>query len=535
MSGLRFTRRYYVIIAFMRTIISVIAATVIFCIFPLLSYADINKQDLPVAPEDVGIGNGVELVEPDIGQVETVCPDIPVCPEPAPCPEPIRVCPREGESDSSVARRAVDAIHYIDFLRAEVYFYLEDKAGKKVLKYLLAELEGYYVTYRDIPGSEEALYLQARIFNKWKKYPDELHRLLKIIYEYQGGAFYKKALSDAKKLLGRKLKKDAQDNPDLIGYRAGDDRSENHAKLIEGFVRFGNKKYLDLQMREFDEFLAYYPRHLKADLVMTFKANNHVRRKNYDGAAHTLRRLAHFYPDSPLRADSLYMLGLVYSDNLKMHGKAVETFREVIDVHPGSPRAVSSHARAAELYHRKLKAPDDAIRMLEDIVAKYRLTDSAHRAFTYMASILESRKMYVEAIDAFMRQSVMFTDSPERATASLFEAARITLKYLKNYNLTIEKFLEVHSRYPKYERSAEALYNAAYLYENKLDDIENAKKYYLMAQEGYPLHKLGKASAKRRGSIVQREIREEEKRQKALEKARQKELEKQSKQEGVAK
>ncbi len=518
----------------MRTLNLFSSAIVILCIIPLLSHADINKQDTALPSDEVGMANTVELVAPDIGKVERVCRDIiaPTCPELVPCPEPITVCARKGESDRDVTQRAADALYYIDFLRAEVYYYLDDSAGKKVLQYLLEELDGYYITYRDIPGSEEALYLQARIYNKWSDYPEQLHRLLKIIYEYQDSAFYKKALSEANELLGRKLKKDAQDNTELTVFRARGNRSENQAKLIESFVRFSHKKYLDLQMKELDEFLAYYPRHHKADLMMTFKVTNHVRRKNYDGAAYTLRRLAHFYPDSPLRADSLYLLGLIYSDNLKKYALAVETFKEVMEVHPDSDKAVSSHERAAELYHRKLKSPDEAVRMLEDIITKYPLTGSAHAAFTYMASIQESRKMYDQTLQIFMRQSVMFTEDEKRATVALFEAARVAEKRLKLYNDTIEKYLEVYARYPQYERTAEALYNAAYLYEKRFDDMENAKKYYLIAQEGFPQYKKGIASAKRRDSIVQREIRAEEKRQRALEKALEKERLQKLKQQG---
>jgi len=406
----------------------------------------------------------------------------------------------------------------MDFLRSEVYFYLDDKAGSDVLAYLASELDKYYFTYRDVPGTEEALYLKARIYAKWRKYERELVCLLKILYEYPEGAFHKKARTDAMEILSGKLKRDLSGSPDILAGGKGGSRADDQAAMLEALMRLNGSDYLELQMQELGEFLSYYPRHPKSDLMMTFKASNYIRMKNYEAAAHTLRRLAAFYPDSPLRPESMYMLGLVYSDNLKKYQASVDVFLEIIKVHPKSSKALSSYERAAELYDKKLDNPDRAIDMLEDIVSRYPGTDAAHRAFTYMAGIHEDGKRYKDAFDAFKRQADMFTARPDLAMESMFEAGRVAEKRLKDDRLYVDTMLDTYKRFPRHQRSAEALDEAAMKYERDFSDRENAKKYYRMVFEEFPSHKLARSARSRLDSILAREMKEELKRQREVEK-----------------
>jgi len=480
--------------------------------------ADLQEPSIPA----VDISNGVDMDSPEVGSEERLCPDLPTCPDAAECPEAEIVCPIEGKVYTEFKDLAQDSRRYMDFLRKEVYFYLEDSAGSKVLEHLLVELEKYYFTYRDVPGSVESQYLMARIYNKWKMHEHELTCLLKIIYEYPGGAFHKKARTDAMELLSGKLKKDLGNSPRILDGGRGKSRADDQAAMLENFVRFGSSKYLELQMRELGEFLSYYPRHKKSDLMMTFKANNYVRLRNYDAAAHTLRRLAAFYPKSPLRPESLYMLGIVYSENLGKYQEAVDVFLQIIEVHPRSTQAISSHERAAELYHRRLKDTGRAVDMLEDLVERFPETEAALRGFTYMAGILESGKKYKEAFDAFLRQSEMFAKRTADAVKALFEAGRVAEKRLKDDRLFVETMLSIYKRYPTYERSAEALFEAALKYEKEFSDMENAKKYYRIVAGEFASHKLSGKASGRLDNILAREMKEELKRQKELEKQKQK-------------
>jgi len=482
------------------------------------TYADLQAPSVPA----VAISNGVVMDGPDVGSEERLCPDMPACPEATQCPEVEVVCPIEGKIYTEFKALTRDSRRYMDFLRRESYFYLDDSSGDKVLEHLLEELEKYYFTYRDVPGSEEAQYLMARIYNKWKMYEHELTCLLKIIYEYPGGAFHKKARTDAMELLSGRLKKDLGNSPNILAGGRGKNRADDQAAMLENFVRFGSKKYLELQMRELGEFLAYYPRHPKSDLMMTFRANNYIRLRNYEAAAHTLRRLAAFYPKSPLRPESLYMLGTVYSENLGKYQGAVDVFLQLIEAHPRSAQAISSHERAAELYYRKLKEPEKAVDMLEALVERFPETDATLRGFTYMADILESSKKYKEAFDAFSRQSDMFAKRTPDAVTALFEAGRVAEKRLKDDRLFVETMLNVYKRYPKYERSAEALFEAALKYEKEFSDMENAKKYYRMVAGEFASHKLSRKASGRLDNILAREMKEELKRQKELEKQKQK-------------
>jgi TolA-binding protein len=479
-----------------------------------LAFADVEAPKMPQVEISETIGKeGAETVAE-----ERLCPELPVCPEPKPCPETVGICPIEGKQDVDFKAHAADSRRYIDFLRKEVYFYLEDGAGSKVLGYLVSELDRYYFTYRDVPGTEEALYLKARIYAKWRKYEHELVCLLKILYEYPEGAFHKKARTDAMDLLSGKLKRDLPDSPEILAGGRGKSRADDQAAMLEAFVRFSDSDYLELQMNQLGEFLSYYPRHRKSDLMMTFWANSYIRMKNYEAAAHTLRRLAAFYPESPMRPESLYMLGLVYSENLRKYQAAVDVFLQIIEVHPDSSQAVSSHERAAELYDKKLKSPEMAVEMLEAITATYPGTDAAHRAFNYMADIHEDARRYREAFDAFRRQAVMFAEKPDIAVTAMYEVGRVALKRLKDNGLYVETMLDTYRKYPRHERSAEALYEAAGMYEKKLEDMKKAKKYYRMVFEEFPSDKRAGPARKKLDSILAREMKEELRRQRELEK-----------------
>lgn len=485
---------------------------------PLTAYADTGAAGMPAMElASVEIANAVVMEPAEMGAEETLCPEIPICPDDAGSAVP--VCPLEGAMPEDFGSLSVDAEGYMDFLRKEVYYYLDDSSGSKVIKRLGSELDWFFFTYRDVPVSAEALYLKSRLYSQWREYELQLAALLKIIYEYPGGAFYNKAMDDATDLMRKKLKKDARDNLDLLKPAHGPLRPDNKASMIEAFIRLGNSKYLEVQLAELDEFLAYYPRHPKSDLMMTFRANNFIRQKNYEAAAHSLRRMVSFYRQSELRPASLYMLGLLYADELKEYEKAVGVFEEIIDSYPASSQAVTSHERAADLYHKKLKLPFKAVVMLEDLVSRYPEEDVAMRAFTYIASIHESQKMYNKALDAFMRQADMFRMQPDRAVSALFEAARVSEKRLRDNRLAVEMLLEIYTRYPGHKQTPEALYEVAGMYENDLKEMEPAKEYYKRVADEYPSHKLSRTAARRLESILNRQMKEELKRQEKERKA----------------
>lgn len=493
------------------------------------SSADTKDAD---AVSDVEMGIEMEVQSVDTGQEEVLC-DLPLCPEAQPCPEPepcpeakpYYYCPLNTEGAAETNLRLGAARKHMDFLRDEVYFYIMDKSGKHVLDYLIEQLDRYLLTYRGVPGSEEALYLKARIYNKQREYEMELDSLLKLVYEYPHGPFLQKSRLDAEKLLNDRLKSDYKDNPDLLAGGKADEHSMNQVRLIEQFIKLSDDDYLDLQMREMDEFLAYYPRNVKADLVMTFKANNFVRRKNYDAAAHTYRHLVTLYPESPLRAESLYNLGLVYSEHLKKYKQAIETFEEIIEEHLETPQAISAHERAAELYDDEMDQPDNAIAMLNALAARFPHSDAALRGFWYMAEIMNSEDRYPEELKTYQRLAEMFIDRPEDAVKALFEAARVAHKRLDDYPFEVKILLGIYEVYPTYERSAEALYQAAQLYEDRLEQRENAKKYYRIVVDSFATHNLATKATSRLESIRKQEEKEELKRQKELEKLRKKELE----------
>lgn len=72
----------------------------------------------------------------------------------------------------------------------------------------------------------------------------------------------------------------------------------------------------------------------------------------------------------------------------------------------------------------------------------------------------------------------------------LFKAAGLTEVAEKNTSATLKILEQIPQKYPDSERSAQALYRLAIIYQDKKKDTVVAKQYYLELIEKYPNHPL---------------------------------------------
>ena len=73
----------------------------------------------------------------------------------------------------------------------------------------------------------------------------------------------------------------------------------------------------------------------------------------------------------------------------------------------------------------------------------------------------------------------------------LYKAAEISM----NLQLGVQAigyYDNLLNAYPNYSKKAECIFLKAFIYENQLNDLEEAKKYYTQFLEGYPTHPLAK-------------------------------------------
>jgi TolA-binding protein len=90
---------------------------------------------------------------------------------------------------------------------------------------------------------------------------------------------------------------------------------------------------------------------------------------------------------------------------------------------------------------------------------------------------LDLIKLYEQYVDTY----------PDRADAPeyLFKAADISMN-MRRPQATIALFDRIMTEYPDYEKSPSALFLKAFVYEDQLQDYENAKRYYELFLEKYP-------------------------------------------------
>lgn len=78
----------------------------------------------------------------------------------------------------------------------------------------------------------------------------------------------------------------------------------------------------------------------------------------------------------------------------------------------------------------------------------------------------------------------------------LFKAGNVALGLGKT-NQAIDLFRSAHDGYPGYEKKVEAVYMAAFIYDNELHLTDTAQKFYEFVIANYPEHKLAKDAAAR--------------------------------------
>lgn len=92
-----------------------------------------------------------------------------------------------------------------------------------------------------------------------------------------------------------------------------------------------------------------------------------------------------------------------------------------------------------------------------------------------------------EAINLIGLYQDYATEFPKDSLAPvyLFRASDLSMN-LQRPNETISLFNEILQKYPDYEKTSSVLFLKAFVYEDQLGDLENAKKYYEEYLEKYP-------------------------------------------------
>jgi TolA-binding protein len=417
-----------------------------------------------------------------------------------PTPETLK-CPEPGSGGAGIDRKL--ASEDLEFLRERVVAVLEEKRlDRKYASSLQKELKNYTLMYWMLPATADVFFWRAELHRRGGEHEAMLVTLSKLIYEYPGSEYDDWAREGITNLLSEKgkLKRHRKYDHGLLEGPGGGSSADRFVKMLEHVSFFRERKYYPFVVEGCDEFLRRYPRHERADLVLTYKASAYVEMKQYRGATLSHERLTEIFPESSIRSASLFELARIYVDHLKEYEKAVAAYEEIVSAYPDGPETLSSYQNMALVYEKRLKRHESAIMALKAIIAKYPETPEALAAFKQMADIQVSSKDHKAAVESLSRLADMFRG--EDAIKALERGAKLASLRLKYHELQIKLLQRIVDEYPESENAVNALYSIGDTMEKKLGDSAGAVNVYKSLIEKYPDHKLAASASKRVKKIL---------------------------------
>ena len=101
-----------------------------------------------------------------------------------------------------------------------------------------------------------------------------------------------------------------------------------------------------------------------------------------------------------------------------------------------------------------------------------------------------NRDKGIQLIDSYVNFSNQYSDDTVSAQF-LFKAAEIGMN-LQLGSQSINYYNEIINNYPNFYKTAECIFLKAFIYENQLNDLKNAEKFYSQFIAEYPNHPLAK-------------------------------------------
>ncbi len=84
-----------------------------------------------------------------------------------------------------------------------------------------------------------------------------------------------------------------------------------------------------------------------------FLASTHFAQEDWEAGVQALQKLIDDYPQAPQAALALFQMAEIYQEQLNLPDRAIETYRQYIEVHPGEVRVQEAQIRLGQLYARK--------------------------------------------------------------------------------------------------------------------------------------------------------------------------------------
>ncbi len=189
------------------------------------------------------------------------------------------------------------------------------------------------------------------------------------------------------------------------------------------------------------------PEHLYAQAIDAAASGN------IEDAQHLYKIIIQRYPNSSVRKDALYQLGVLEYLYLNDYTTALEYFYDVVYTYPHYAHTFEAYMYIAQIYQEKQHLPQKAIEIYEKLLSSTKSGDNLKRLLPKLAFEYERVGNLVKAIDIYERLLKLYQTPP---AGYLYEFAYVN--YLAgHYGEAVRDFQKVGALYPQsqYDFSAQ--------------------------------------------------------------------------------
>lgn len=164
-----------------------------------------------------------------------------------------------------------------------------------------------------------------------------------------------------------------------------------------------------------------------------------------EAADNTYKTIIKRYPNSSVRKDALYQLGLLEYLYLNDYTSALEHFYDLVYTYPHYDHTFDAYMYIAQIYREQQHLPQKAVEIYEKLLNGTTSTEQLKRLLPRLASEYENRGDIRDALDTYQRLLKQYDRPPANY---LYEYAY--LQYLAGkYGEAIKGFQQVGLLYPE--------------------------------------------------------------------------------------
>lgn len=253
---------------------------------------------------------------------------------------------------------------------------------------------------------------------------------------------------------------------------------------------------------------------------MRAQALDLANKENFDGAVKAYEKLVKAYPNHEFAGESLYKIGLLYTQKIDNSKKAIEAFERLVEKYPSDVNTDKALVRLGSLYSKNLNEPEKAIQAFEKLIATFpnsplkteseiwisylcanNLKDTGRAKANldkYGYSALKLRKQgdtfeqnesFENAMATYETIATVFPDTVF-VDSTLFKLGTLYSNNLKNLDQSVNSYRRLVENYPASKLIAQSQFMIGYTYANLIKDLDKARQEYELFIKKFPKNEL---------------------------------------------